>query len=155
LSSRVESARVTLKFLSPRNGKSKRRSPRRSPLIVAALLVSIVIASVRPVPMIPALPTGSPTPGLLAVAINWLTMELVNNFLDGYVVNGRRPAARTTKSVRRLICTDVASQSRQRRADSAVFAKLVTNLHLTIAAVIVWRDDESEVLDDGFMPSCA
>jgi hypothetical protein len=105
--------------------------------------------------MIPALPTGSPTPGLLAVAINWLTMELVNNFLDGYVVNGRRPAARTTKSVRRLICTDVASQSRQRRADSAVFAKLVTNLHLTIAAVIVWRDDESEVLDDGFMPSCA
>jgi hypothetical protein len=121
LSSRVESARVTLKFLSPRSGKSKRRSPRR-PLSTSSSHAFRLL--------------------LYPVAIGWLTIELVSDFLKGWVVNGRRPSS-------------VASQSKQRRADPAVFAELVTNLHPTIAAVTIWRVDESEGLADGFMPSGA
>ncbi|HME85924.1 MAG TPA: phage holin family protein [Roseiarcus sp.] len=58
MSSRAESARVTLKFLSPRKGKSKRTSTSGLLLIAAGLLVITIIAFVRPVPMIPTLPVS-------------------------------------------------------------------------------------------------
>jgi hypothetical protein len=116
LSSRAESARVTLKFLSPRKGKSKRTSTSRPLLIAAALLVGVIIAFARPVPMIPALPVSLLTLGLFLLVISGLPIELVAYFLRSYVVNDRPPARRTTKSMRWLIRADVQSEAKRRSA---------------------------------------